>query len=79
MRQPSSLDVPAEGLALSSQYKISDNTSRSNITFDMSRQYYPLSIIGYPIQSFAIASYGSVGAIMTMHHLFPSITALHIR
>ena len=56
-------DVRREGLALSSQYKISDNYfAQGNITFDMSRQYYPLSIIGYSNPGpFAIASYGIGG------------------
>jgi len=56
-------DVRREGLALSSRYKISDNYfAQGNITFDMSRQYYPLSIIGYSNPGpFAIASYGIGG------------------
>jgi len=56
-------DIRREGLALSSRYKISDNYfAQGNITFDMSRQYYPLSIIGYSNPGpFAIASYGIGG------------------
>ncbi|HUB63082.1 MAG TPA: LPS-assembly protein LptD [Methylocella sp.] len=41
-------DVRREGLSLSSRYKISENYfAQGNITFDMSRQYYPPYVIGY--------------------------------
>ncbi len=57
-------DVRREGLSLSSRYKISDNYfTQGNITFDMSRQYYPASLIGNSNPGpFAIAAAGvSVG------------------
>jgi LPS-assembly protein len=41
------LRLRREGLALSSRYKISDNYAQGNITFDMSRQYYPPFVIGF--------------------------------
>jgi LPS-assembly protein len=56
--------VRREGLALSSRYKISDNYfAQGNITFDMSRQYYPAALIGFSNPGpFAIAAVGgSVG------------------
>ena len=56
-------DVRREGLSLSSRYKISENYfAQGNITFDMSRQYYPPYETGYSYPGpFAIAAYG-VGA-----------------
>jgi LPS-assembly protein len=56
-------DVRREGLALSSRYKISNNYfAQGNITFDMSRQFYPPYIIGYSNPGpFAIAAYGIGG------------------
>ncbi|HUI19903.1 MAG TPA: LPS-assembly protein LptD [Methylocella sp.] len=56
-------DVRREGLALTSQYKISENYfAKGNITFDMSRQYYPPYLIGYSNPGpFAVAAYG-IGA-----------------
>jgi LPS-assembly protein len=57
-------DVRREGLSLSSRYKLSDNYfAQGNITFDMSRQYYPPSLIGFTNPGpFAIAAAGvSVG------------------
>jgi LPS-assembly protein len=53
-------DVRREGLSLSSRYKISDNYfAQGNITFDMSRQFYPASLIGFTNPSpFAIAAFG---------------------
>ncbi|MGH6849629.1 MAG: LPS-assembly protein LptD [Methylocella sp.] len=56
-------DVRREGLALSSRYKLSDNYfAQGNITFDMSRQFYPASLIGPTNPGpFAIAAFG-VGA-----------------
>jgi LPS-assembly protein len=52
--------VRREGLSLSSRYKISDNYfAQGNVTFDMSRQYYPPSLIGFTNPGpFAIASFG---------------------
>lgn len=56
-------DVRREGLALSSRYSISDNYfAQGNITFDMSRQYYPPVIIGFSNPGpFAIAAFGIGG------------------
>jgi LPS-assembly protein len=56
-------DVRREGLAFSSRYKISDNYfAQGNITFDMSRQYYPPEVIGYTKPGpFAIAAFGVGG------------------
>lgn len=56
-------DVRREGLSLTSRYKISDNYfAQGNITFDMSRQYYPPGVTGYSFPGpFSIAAYG-VGA-----------------
>jgi len=57
-------DVRREGLSLSSRYKITDHYfAQGNITFDMSRQYYPAALIGYSNPGpFAIAAVGgSVG------------------
>ncbi len=57
-------DVRREGLSLSSRYKITDHYfTQGNITFDMSRQYYPASLIGNANPGpFAIAASGvSVG------------------
>ncbi|MGH6836459.1 MAG: LPS-assembly protein LptD [Methylocella sp.] len=53
-------DVRREGLALSSRYKISDNYfAQGNITFDMSRQFYPAALIGFTNPGpFAIAAFG---------------------
>ncbi|MGH6812652.1 MAG: LPS-assembly protein LptD [Methylocella sp.] len=53
-------DVRREGLGLSSRYKISDNYfAQGNITFDMSRQFYPASLIGFTNPGpFAIAAFG---------------------
>jgi LPS-assembly protein len=55
--------VRREGLSLSSRYKISDNYfAQGNITFDMSRQFYPPSLIGPNNPGpFAIAAYGLGG------------------
>ncbi|PNG24473.1 LPS-assembly protein LptD [Methylocella silvestris] len=55
--------VRRQGLALNSRYKVSDNYwAQGNITFDMSRQFYPASMIGYSNPGpFAIAAFG-VGA-----------------
>ncbi len=52
--------VRREGPALNSRYKISDNYfAQGNITFDMSRQFYPPVEIGYTTPGpFAIAAYG---------------------
>ncbi|MGA7386244.1 MAG: LPS-assembly protein LptD [Methylocella sp.] len=53
-------DVRREGLAFSSRYKVSDNYfAQGNITFDMSRQYYPAALIGFTNPGpFAIAAFG---------------------
>jgi LPS-assembly protein len=53
-------DVRREGLSLSSRYKISDNYfAQGNITFDMSRQFYPASLIGFTNPGpFAVAAFG---------------------
>jgi LPS-assembly protein len=53
-------DVRREGLSLSSRYKITDHYfAQGNITFDMSRQYYPASLIGFTNPGpFAIAAAG---------------------
>ncbi|MGH6852001.1 MAG: LPS-assembly protein LptD, partial [Methylocella sp.] len=53
-------DVRREGLSLSSRYKISANYfAQGNITFDMSRQFYPASLIGFTNPGpFAIAAFG---------------------
>ncbi len=53
-------DVRREGLSLSSRYKISGNYfAQGNITFDMSRQFYPASLIGFTNSGpFAIAAFG---------------------
>lgn len=55
--------VRREGLALSARYKISDNYfAQGNITFDMSRQYYPENATGLSNTGpFAIAAYGVGG------------------
>jgi LPS-assembly protein len=55
--------VRREGLSLSSRYKISDNYfTQGNITFDMSRQFYPASLIGSTNPGpFAIAAFGIGG------------------
>lgn len=55
--------VRREGLSLGSKYKINDNYYiQGNITFDMSRQFYPASLIGTPNPGpFAIAAYGLGG------------------
>jgi LPS-assembly protein len=52
--------VRRQGLGFSSRYKISDNYfAQGSITFDMSRQYYPASFIGFTNPGpFAIASFG---------------------
>ena len=56
-------DVRREGLALSSRYKLSDNYFvQGNITFDMSRQYYPADLTGFTYPGpFAVAAYGIGG------------------
>ena len=57
-------DVRREGLSLSSRYKITDHYfTQGSITFDMSRQFYPASLIGNSNPGpFAIAAAGvSVG------------------
>jgi LPS-assembly protein len=53
-------DVRREGLSLSSRYKISNNYfAQGNITFDMSRQFYPATLIGFANPGpFAIAAFG---------------------
>ena len=53
-------DVRREGLSLSSRYKLSDNYfAQGTITFDMSRQFYPASLIGFTNPGpFAIAAFG---------------------
>ena len=55
--------VRREGLGISTRYMISDNYfAQGNITFDMSRQYYPASYIGFSNPGpFAPAAYG-IGA-----------------
>jgi LPS-assembly protein len=55
--------VPREGLNLSSKYQIDASYFvQGNITFDMSRQYYPADLIGYPNPGpFAVAAYGAEG------------------
>ncbi len=52
--------VRREGLSLNSRYKISDNYyAQGNITFDMSRQFYPPAQIGYTYPGpFAVAAFG---------------------
>ena len=52
--------VRREGLSLNSRYKISDNYYvQGNITFDMSRQFYPAAEIGYTNPgAFAPAAFG---------------------
>jgi LPS-assembly protein len=56
-------DVTREGLNLSSKYQITANYFvQGNVTFDMSRQYYPESLIGYSYPGpFAIAGLGAGG------------------
>jgi len=53
-------DVRREGLAFSSRYKITDHYfAQGNITFDMSRQFYPATLIGFTSPGpFAIAAFG---------------------
>ncbi|WP_084143630.1 LPS-assembly protein LptD [Methylocapsa acidiphila] len=55
--------VRREGLSLASRYKISDNYfAQGNITFDMSRQFYPASLIGTVNPGpFAVAAFGVGG------------------
>jgi len=55
--------VRREGLNLNSRYQINTNYfAQGNITFDMSRQYYPESLIGFTDPGpFTIAAFG-VGA-----------------
>lgn len=54
--------VRREGLALSSKYQITTHYFiQGNVTFDMSRQYYPALLIGPNPGPFAIASYGFLG------------------
>jgi LPS-assembly protein len=55
--------VTREGLNLSSKYNITPNYFvQGNVTFDMSRQYYPLDLIGYYNPGpFAIAALGAEG------------------
>jgi len=55
--------VTREGLALNSKYQIDANYFvQGNVTFDMSRQYYPESLIGYTYPGpFAIAALGAEG------------------
>ncbi len=55
--------VRREGLSLTSRYKISDNYfAQGNITFDMSRQFYPASLIGTVNPGpFAVAAFGIGG------------------
>ncbi|HTV32327.1 MAG TPA: LPS-assembly protein LptD [Methylocella sp.] len=56
-------DVRREGLAISSNYKLSDNYFvRGNVTFDMSRHLYPPDVTGYTYPGpFAIAAMGVGG------------------
>lgn len=56
-------DVRREGLALSSQYKISDNYfAQGNVIFDMSRHLYPPYLIGFSSPGpFAVAAFGIGG------------------
>jgi LPS-assembly protein len=64
-------DVRRECLALSSRYKISDNYyAQGNITFDMSRQYYPPYLIGFPVLVPAIAHMGWAAVIRMSARLF---------
>lgn len=53
--------VTREGLALNSRYQINANYfAQANVTFDMSRQYYPESLIGYTYPgAFPIAALGA--------------------
>jgi len=55
--------VRREGLSLASRYKISDNYfMQGNITFDMSRQFYPAGLIGTVNPGpFAVAAFGIGG------------------
>lgn len=55
--------VRREGLSLSSRYSINENYfAQGNVTFDMSRQFYPASLIGTPNPGpFAIAAFGVGG------------------
>jgi len=55
--------VRREGLSFSSKYKFTDNYFlQGNVTFDMSRQYYPLALVGYASPgSFPIAAMGLSG------------------
>ncbi len=55
--------VRREGLSLNTRYKISDNYfAQGNITFDMSRQFYPASLVGFTTPGpFAVAAFG-IGA-----------------
>ncbi|MGQ0445871.1 MAG: LPS assembly protein LptD, partial [Beijerinckiaceae bacterium] len=54
-------DVRRQGLSLSSRYKISDNYyAQGRVTFDMSRQFYPPSLIGNSNPGpFEIAAFGA--------------------
>ncbi|MGA3303378.1 MAG: LPS-assembly protein LptD [Methylovirgula sp.] len=54
--------VRREGIALSSRYAITPNYFvAGNITFDMSRQYYPAPLVSFNPGPFAISSYGILG------------------
>lgn len=54
--------VRREGLALSSRYNITDKYFVSgNISFDMSRQYYPFPYISFNPGPFSISSFGLLG------------------
>lgn len=55
--------VRREGLSFSSRYKISENYfAQGNITFDMSRQFYPAFLIGNTNPGpFAVAAFGVGG------------------
>ncbi len=54
-------DVTREGLSLSSKYQITPNYFvQGNVTFDMSREYYPESLIGFSNPGpFAVAGLGA--------------------
>ncbi len=52
-------EVRREGLALNSKYSITKNYYvQGNVSFDMSREFYPVSLTGFNSGPFAISSFG---------------------
>jgi len=55
-------DVRREGLAFYSRYQVSQNYfTHGNVTFDMSRQFYPVTRVGTSTPEFFVASFGLGG------------------